>query len=126
MNREEQGFTLIELLACVLIIGVLAAVAVPTLNRHQDGARVAVLESDLRNAAAAQASLTIRNGQPTNYLGDLMDVGFRISPAVAFVNDGQFTSHPSGMCMQVEHSRLPGRSWAFAAAGPANPFEGTC
>jgi type IV pilus assembly protein PilA len=123
---RQHGFTLVELLSVVLVLGVLAGLAIPAMLRQIDVARVAVVEADLRNAAAAQASLSITTGSPANALVDLFDQGFRPSADVTFTNDGQFTTHPSGMCMQAEHSRLPGRSWAFAADGGANPSEGVC
>jgi prepilin-type N-terminal cleavage/methylation domain-containing protein len=124
--RNEDAFTLIELLTTVLILGVLAGFAIPAVLRQADLARVAIVETDLRNAAAAQASLSITTGSPADGLADLLDQGFRPSADVTFTNDGQFTAHPSGMCMQAEHSRLPGHSWAFAADGGANPSEGVC
>ena len=61
MLRNKKGFTLIELLIVVVIIGILAAIAIPKFANTKDKAYVAAMKSDLRNLATYEEQYAADN-----------------------------------------------------------------
>ena len=61
MQNNKKGFTLIELLIVVVIIGILAAIAIPKFANTKDKAYVAAMKSDLRNLATYEEQYAADN-----------------------------------------------------------------
>ena len=68
-NKRRKGFTLIEILVVVLIIGILAAVAVPGYMKVIEKSRATQAISTLNQIAKAQNVYNVKNG---HFAGVLM------------------------------------------------------
>ena len=75
----HQGFTLIELLIVVVVIGILAAIAIPKFANTKEKALVAAMKSDLRNVAGTQEAYW--NANQTYYAGVIPDPAFLFTPS---------------------------------------------
>ena len=61
MKRSNKGFTLIELLIVVVIIGILAAIAIPKFAATKQKAYVAAVKTDLKNLTTAEEGYASSN-----------------------------------------------------------------
>ena len=77
--RHQNGFTLIEVLIVTVIIGILAAIAVPIFSNTKDKAYMAAMKSDLRNLLTAQETYYVANA---TYTTDHNDLNFTESTGV--------------------------------------------
>jgi type IV pilus assembly protein PilA len=78
--EDEKGFTLIELLVVILIIGILAAIAIPTFLNQKSKANDASAESLARNAATAMETYATNNNG--SYLNSTAAALNTITPAL--------------------------------------------
>jgi prepilin-type N-terminal cleavage/methylation domain-containing protein len=62
VQSRKKGFTLIELLIVVVIIGILAAIAIPKFANTKEKAYVASMKADLRNLATYEESYAADSG----------------------------------------------------------------
>jgi len=79
MLRNRKGFTLIELLIVVVIIGILAAIAIPKFANTKGKAYVTAMKSDLRNLVTAEEAFF---ADSSKYTGTVSQLKFNVSSGV--------------------------------------------
>jgi type IV pilus assembly protein PilA len=79
-HPPRPAFTLIELLVVVVIIGVLAAIAIPKFATAKNRAYVQTMRSDLRTLMGAQMMFR-QEQQPATYASDLAQLGTNYRPS---------------------------------------------
>ena len=118
MNRK--GFTLIELLIVVVIIGILAAIAIPKFANTKSKAYVTAMKSDLRNLVSSQESFF---SDSAKYTTDLTSAGlnFKASSGVAAP---AIVTYPGAWVATNSHSQLTGTTCGIGV-NTTNPTVAT-
>jgi len=117
--RHDRGFTLIELLIVVVIIGILAAIAIPKFTSSRDKAFLASMKTDLRNLTTLQ---DIYHSTWYTFSSDPAALEFTMSDGVTVtITPG---ANGTGWSASAVHQGLPGESCAIflgsaAALAPA-------
>jgi prepilin-type N-terminal cleavage/methylation domain-containing protein len=83
MLNNKKGFTLIELLIVVVIIGILAAIAIPKFANTKEKAYIATMKADLRNLVTAQEAYFADHSM---YTSSLATTQYQPSSGVAVGN----------------------------------------
>ncbi len=87
--RDNKGFTLIELLIVVVIIGILAAIAIPKFSATREKAYFAAMKSDLKNLAS---QMEIYYSDEYSYTNNTTSLGFvssdGVNPTILADTDG--------------------------------------
>jgi prepilin-type N-terminal cleavage/methylation domain-containing protein len=117
--RRTQGFTLIELVVVVVIIGILAAIAIPKFGSTKEKAYIAGMKSDLRNLVTAQEAYF---GEYVTYASTVSVLSYSVSEGDAITlvsssasgwsatasNSG--TAHTCGIFIGVATPPITGQS----------------
>jgi type IV pilus assembly protein PilA len=86
--EDENGFTLIELLVVILIIGVLAAIAIPAFLNQKGKAFDSNAKSDARTAATAEETYYTDNDGYSNTTSDITSIEPTLNQATPAVASG--------------------------------------
>lgn len=147
--RSDRGFTLIELLVVVLIVGLLAAIAVPVYRMQKRKAYLAELRSDAHSVVVAFESYRTDHGRYPDLLkdwnvnpewrvvnttaaDDMIVTGLApvLSPHTqihAFDLTGSYlpgTPPGAAFCIEIRHTQVPGQKYYRSDLGGWIP--GSC
>ena len=100
MQRTRKGFTLIELLIVVVIIGILAAIAIPKFADTKRKAYVTAMKSDLKNMVSSAEAYFSDNNTYVGYVAPTGSSGVTLA----------FTGAATGWSGTATHSNAAGAS----------------
>jgi type IV pilus assembly protein PilA len=102
MLKMRKGFTLIELLIVVVIIGILAAIAIPKFANTKSKAYITAMKSDLRNLVTAEEAYFADSSSYTNTMSLLK---YQTSTGVT---GPTITPGAGYWAATVSHTQIPG------------------
>jgi prepilin-type N-terminal cleavage/methylation domain-containing protein len=117
MKRTRKGFTLIELLIVVVIIGILAAIAIPKFADTKKKAYITAMKSDLKNMVSAAEAYFSDNNSYVGYTAPTGSSGVTLAVTAATA---------TGWAASAVHANAAGSTCVIGVGGstPAGLAEG--
>ena len=116
MLKERQGFTLIELLIVVVIIGILAAIAIPKFSATREKAYFSAMKSDLKNLQSQQEIYYSAPASGYSYTTSASELDFAPSQGVT-VSIG--VANQTGWSATASHAALAANQTCAVFVGDA-------
>jgi prepilin-type N-terminal cleavage/methylation domain-containing protein len=126
MTRTRAGFTLIELLVVLVIIGILAAIAIPKFGNTKAKAYQTAMKSDLRNLVSSEEAIFADSGHYKVYSpdGNRGDTTMHFRPSTG-VTDPTILVYPGAWYATVAHTQIPAPFMCAIAIGTVNTLVPT-
>jgi type IV pilus assembly protein PilA len=125
--RRDSGFSLIELLVVVIVIGILAAIAVPIYLGVQNNARDSQVKADLVTAKNVMVVAYSKDGTFPGSIADLQAAGFSPNATTTdgyVVNWQMFNVTDRSFCIRgwADTPGDPADLWVSASSGVVGPI----
>ena len=102
-NRKTQGFTLVEIMIVVVIIGLLAAMAIPAFQKVRTASQDKAVLNNARQLGAAADQYFLEHGTSTAEITSLVGAGAYIKSLSTVANETYPTAFTQSAAIEIEN-----------------------